>query len=550
MRNALLAGLSCTLGIAAIAAADPIWSSFAGDAQHTANSSIASDSLSSIRWSTPVDLSPPGGDELLIHYGSPLITAANTVIVPVKTTAGGGYGVEAIDAATGNTIWNTTTSYIQPPAGWIPSYSPAISPDNTLFYPGPGGTIFARTNADAASGPSVSTTQIAFFGDSAYSANASAYNSSVYISTPITTDKNGDIYFGYRVTGATPLGSALASSGIARISPTGPGTYSAIYTPASTAAGDGSITSTVMNGAPALSADGSKIYVAMSNVNVSTGQSEVFSTGNMVELNATTLAPITSVPLNVPGTSTRSGLPDDGTASVTVGPNGDVFFGVLGTASANNNSRGWLLHFSSGLMQTAAQAGTPGAFGWDDTASIVPRNMVPSYHGSSNYLLMTKYNNYAGRGTGDGVNRIAILDPNSADPVTGDMQVVESVTGITPDIEQIDNGFPNAVKEWCINSAVVDPATDSVLVNSEDGNLYRWNLATNTLTEQITLTGGIGEAYTSTLIGADGSVYAINDAVLFSVVPEPGALSILFVSAVILFTNRAVTTRPGSLKVK
>ncbi len=38
--------------------------------------------------------------------------------------------------------------------------------------------------------------------------------------------------------------------------------------------------------------------------------------------------------------------------------------------------------------------------------------MVPQYTGTSSYLLLTKYNNYAGAGTGDGGNRMAILDPN------------------------------------------------------------------------------------------------------------------------------------------
>jgi WD40 repeat protein len=73
------------------------------------------------------------------------------------------------------------------------------------------------------------------------------------------------------------------------------------------------------------------------------------------------------------------------------------------------------------------------------------------------------------------------------------------------------------VKEWCINSAAVDPATDSVLAGSEDGKLYRWDLATNTFSQSMVLTSGLGEAYTPTLIGPDGTVYAINNATLFAV---------------------------------
>ena len=129
---------------------------------------------------------------------------------------------------------------------------------------------------------------------------------------------------------------------------------------------------------------------------------------------------------------------------------------------------------------------------------------------------MTKYNNYAGVGTGNGKNRIAILDPNATEkdpiiPSTLVMNEVLTILGVTPDPGA---GIPGAVKEWCINTAAVDPFTKSILANSEDGKLYRWDLTSNSFTEKITLSTGIGEAYTPTLIGSDGTAYAINDAVL------------------------------------
>jgi hypothetical protein len=96
------------------------------------------------------------------------------------------------------------------------------------------------------------------------------------------------------------------------------------------------------------------------------------------------------------------------------------------------------------------------------------------------------------------------------------MKEVLTIAGPTPDSANT-NSYPNAVREWCINSAAVDPSTRSVLANNEDGKLYRWDLTSNMLTQTNTLTSGIGEAYTPTIVGVDGVVYAINNATLYAV---------------------------------
>jgi hypothetical protein len=61
----------------------------------------------------------------------------------------------------------------------------------------------------------------------------------------------------------------------------------------------------------------------------------------------------------------------------------------------------------------AQSGGVPGSFGWDVSPSVIPASMVPSYAGTSTYLLAQKYNNYRGR-HGDGLNRLAVLDPRAS----------------------------------------------------------------------------------------------------------------------------------------
>src|SRR4051812_39740551 len=126
------------------------WSGYAHDAQHTGLSAAASQSLGQIAWQTPVDEAPQySGDELLIHYGSPLVTATNTVIVPVKTTATGNFEVRGIDGATGSIKWKQPTDYILPPHSWVPSYSPTLTAGNRLYFAGAGGTIYFMNSPDA-----------------------------------------------------------------------------------------------------------------------------------------------------------------------------------------------------------------------------------------------------------------------------------------------------------------------------------------------------------------------------------------------------------------
>ena len=71
--------------------------SFAGNAQHTATYQPTVPSLNRIRWSATIDFNNSGS---AAHYGAPLITAANTVLAPVKI-AGDAFRVDAFDGVTG-----------------------------------------------------------------------------------------------------------------------------------------------------------------------------------------------------------------------------------------------------------------------------------------------------------------------------------------------------------------------------------------------------------------------------------------------------------------
>jgi hypothetical protein len=483
----------------------PAWVGFGGDTQHTAlgRENVAAQTLRGFYWYSAIDLAPQlnGNGSLLTHYGSPVITRSTTVMVPVKTTASGGFVVTARVGATGDPMWALGSDYVLPPHNWIPSFNPGLARSDTavprLYVPGLGGKLLYRDDPDAVTGPMGT---FVFYTDlGTYFASQAIYNNTVFINTPITTDGAGNAYYGFTVTGSSPAGPP--SGGIARVDPNGVGTYLT----ATQATGDATLVKTQTNAAPALSNDGATLYVVFNSA-------AARPSGRLVALDATTLATIRNVPLLDPANGQPAWISDDSTASPLVGPDGDVYIGVLESAAAPHNFRGWLLHFNGALTQTK----TPGAFGWDNTPSIVPATV----RGTPGYLLLTKYNNYLGaQPSGDGNNRIAVLDPSQTqpDPVSGSVPVMREVITIAGPTAEGGGAPAGAVREWCVNTAVVDPISKSALVNSEDGTLYRWDLVNNQFSERIALNAGVAQSYTPTVLGPDGRIYAVNNAILHSI---------------------------------
>ena len=477
----------------------PAWRGHAANAQHTARAPKAGQSLAIIHWSMPVDLAPRSGvhnggarDELLIHYASPMITAMHTVLVPVKTSSVGDFQIQAVKERTGRQIWVLNTDYVVPPHDWFPPLPAHLTAQNRLYIGGSGGTVYYRDTPDSKVGNSG---QLAFYGIANYQANKNAYDSTVMIDTPITADEQGNIYFGFVVLGANPLN---LESGIARMDSSGNGTWIS----AANAADDSEITQVAMNCAPAISADGSTIYITVSDG----------STGYLVGLDAGTLAPKDKARLLDPVSQQYAAVLDDSSAAPTIGPDGDVYYGVVENGD-DHNCRGWLLAFSPDL----ATENTPGSFGWDNTVAIVPARAVPQYHGTGRYYLMSKYNNYYNCGNGDGHNQIAVLDPKATQHDRYSTAIVMKEVETILDPNQVPGEPQGVVYEWCINSAVVDRRNKSVIANAEDGYSYRWDLTTNTFSQTLQLNAPLGEAYTPTLIGADGTIYAINDATLYAI---------------------------------
>ena len=527
-----LASLAFT-GLLAVGAFAQGWFGYGGNAQHSGLFTGTSQTAALIKWSASIDDDRAyyGGD-VLAHYAAPMVTPTNTVVYGYRFTTQQGtnhdnWRVMARSGATGAVTWQFDTDYSAAviwPNDWtsvfpVTLYQASGNTNNRgVAAAAQGGSIMVRSSADSSTG---TPKRLVFYTTLAdFTANQAAY-APIKINTPLNADSSGNVYFGYEVTGTVPTSAAsLGTGGYAKVNVN---TGVSIFKSVSALNLDKGLSQPAMNAAPAITTDGKYVYVAITGGNPM-----------MAKLDAKTLMPIASARVLDPSmTGASAGLINESSASPMIGTDGHVFMGVFGNSW--RESHGWMLQFDSDLKQIDSKGKRfpVGAFGWDDTASVVPATMVPSYKGSSKYLILTKYNNYDDNGGdpgADGSNKVAVLDPGS-DSISKDRQssipvMNEVITVLGPTLINNDGNHPQARNEWCINSVAIDVARKSAIINSEDGHMYRWSFVTNTLTEGLNLQPATGEAYTETAIGPDGQSYAINNSILFALGTNP-ATSVL-----------------------
>src|SRR5258708_1633075 len=105
--------LSGALGMLAICVSNSQAQSptFGGNAQPSAQFTVPAQHLVSTRWSATVAL---GVTISSSHFGAPLITVSNSVVLPVAFTPGPRFRLDVHDGATGRLKYTLTDNYLSP----------------------------------------------------------------------------------------------------------------------------------------------------------------------------------------------------------------------------------------------------------------------------------------------------------------------------------------------------------------------------------------------------------------------------------------------------
>lgn len=193
-----------------------------------------------------------------------MITSSNSVVLAVISNSV--FSVNVYEGATGRLKYSLPTDYVSPPSyGWRPTYGAVLADvagSTRIYYLGAGGTIYSVVNPDAGT-PDVPM-QVCFYEPiEEYVTNAAALNATVFINAPLTADTNGTIFLSFRVKGTAPDPLSTTSSGYARIATDGSG----IYVLATNAVQDTNAILSLNDCAPALSNDGTTVYVVAKGTN-------------------------------------------------------------------------------------------------------------------------------------------------------------------------------------------------------------------------------------------------------------------------------------------
>ena len=198
--------------------------------------------------------------------------------MPVKTSTNGSFRFEARNGSNGALMRSAASDYVVRPITGSPATTSLSPSAGRVYAPGAGGKLYYRDDVDSATG----TVQTAvFYGAAVYTASPAQLDAAITITTPVTVDTNGTVFFGFIATQPNP---ANLTSGFARLAANGTGTWIA----ATAAASDAGIDRPAMNSAPAISRDGAVVYVAATNAQ---------GRGYLLGLDSATLTPLSRIAL-------------------------------------------------------------------------------------------------------------------------------------------------------------------------------------------------------------------------------------------------------------
>jgi hypothetical protein len=580
----------------------PTWPQWGQNAQHAGFLPVVGQAFKTTYLNYTYDtlvqaqLDASGGD-LLVHYMTPL-TESDAVYMETK---GGAYNINSYAAQTWGVVkfkwvggqlvqqWQVNSDWKAAGTNqndfWEPVFHGALA-NGYLYVPGGRGTILKLSKADGSVVSRISAVP--------------NNDSNTYTTSPLTVDASGNLYFtalrmpaqgpqkvrplddivpshrnpsrwnaprGSFFYGRDALDSylikvapsdAAQAVSISTLVPDAPKSSDNCYTifsetdlpwppspdavPPTTNCGTQRV---ALNAAPALSPDGSTIYIITRAhfvtrynylVAVNSDLTPKWDSSLRDRLNDGCGVPVAQggqlEPNGVPngcrvganyGVDPQTNRPgagrvlDDESSSPAVAPDGSIYFGAY---TSYNYFQGHLMHFDANGNFLNSYG-----FGWDTTPAFFVHD--------GTFSVITKDNHY-----GDSA-AYCFNDPfwcnADRNTVSPDYPEAYYITQLSPDLKVewqyrstnqqscsrdannnvtcVTTGDHTPGFEWCVNAPAVD-SNGTVFVNSEDGWLYAIGQG-GKVKDKIFQQLAVGAAYTPASLGTDGKIYSQNSGHLF-----------------------------------